>query len=753
VQCNKESTVHDIATFTLEEKARLVFGADFWTTVGLEAKGVAPAVLTDGPHGLRKQVGDADHLGLLASIPATAFPTAAATGCSWDPSLLARMGSALAKECRVADVDILLGPGVNMKRSPLGGRNFEYFSEDPLLAGELGAAWVEGLQSGGVGASVKHFAANSQETDRMRISAEVDERTLREIYLPAFERIVTQASPATIMCSYNRVNGVLASEHRWLLTDVLRGEWGHGGYVVSDWGATADPVAALAAGLDLTMPSTGDAGPATVVDAVREGRLPESVLDAAVTRILRVHEQLRTSRSHVAAFDTDEHHALAQEIATESAVLLTNDGVLPLTATGGAIAVLGAFATSPRYQGGGSSHVNPTRIDEPLDAITSATMRPVRHAQGYRLDGARDEVLLAEAVAAAAAAEVVVLMLGLPEHLESEGWDRDNIELPEVQRELFAAVAHVNPRVVVVLSHGAVVSLQGVTEHASAILDMGLSGQAGGSALAQLLFGEAEPGGRLAETVPWRLSHTPAYVNWPGQGGKVYYGERLYIGYRWYDATDRDVAFPFGHGMSYSTFARELLDVEVRDASKPEAIVRVRVTNVGARTGSDVVQVYVGDPVCSVDRPVRELRAFAKVRLAPGESTVVELALTARAFAYWGSNGWMVEPGEYVIEAGASSRDVYGSRTVTLDVPPVIRALDVNSTVAEWLAHPTGARLLAETAQDNTAALALLADDEFAGMAAQMPLVKIADFSEPGQGNARITSLLKRLEPESVAMG
>ena len=533
--------MYDIASLTLEEKARLVFGADFWTTVALEDKGVPSVMLTDGPHGLRKQTGETDHLGLNASVPATAFPTAAATGSSWDPELLSRMGTALAAESRAADVDVLLGPGVNMKRSPLGGRNFEYFSEDPLLAGELGAAWVTGLQAGGVGASVKHFAVNSQETDRMRVSAEVDERTLREIYLPAFERVVKKAHPATVMCSYNRINGTRASEHRWLLTEVLREEWGYEGYVVSDWGATSDPVAALKAGLDLTMPSKGDAGPELVAAAVREGRLEESVLDMAVARILTVHERLRASRGETAPVDHTAHHALAREIATESAVLLTNDGILPLPTTGGAIAVLGAFATTPRYQGGGSSHVNPTALDEPLDAITKATTRTVLHSPGFRLDGERDEELFAEAVAKAADAEVVVLMLGLPEHIESEGWDRKDIDLPQVQRELFDAVSKVNPRVVVVLSHGSVVSLEGIADRAPAVLDMWLAGQAGGSAIAQLVFGEAEPGGRLAESVPWRLSHSPAYVNWPGERGVVRHGERLYIGYRWYDATERDV--------------------------------------------------------------------------------------------------------------------------------------------------------------------------------------------------------------------
>ncbi|WP_062299341.1 beta-glucosidase family protein [Demequina maris] len=743
----------DISTLTLEEKARLVFGADFWTTVGIPDKGIPAALLTDGPHGLRKQAEGADHLGINQSVPATAFPTAAATGSSWNRALLSRMGAALAAECRREEVDVLLGPGVNMKRSPLGGRNFEYFSEDPLLAGELGAAWISGLQALGVGASVKHFAANSQETDRMRVSAEVDERTLREIYLPAFERVVKQAQPATVMCSYNRINGVRASEHRWLLTDVLRDEWGYEGYVVSDWGATWDPVAALKAGLDLTMPSTGEAGPATVVAAVRDGSLDEAVLDQAVQRIVDVHARLRAARTAEAPFDVDAHHALAREIAADSAVLLANEGdLLPLAHAGGEIAVLGPFATAPRYQGAGSSHVNPTRLDEPLAAIAAATGRDVTYAPAFRLDGEGDGTMLAAAVDAAARAEVVVLMLGLPDAVESEGWDREHMDLPQVQLDTLAAVAAANPRVVVVLSHGSVVSLEDVVGKAPAILDMWLAGQAGGSALAQILFGDAEPGGRLTETVPWRLQHTPAYVNWPGGDKVVRHGERVYIGYRWYDATDRDVAFPFGHGLSYTTFAHELLAVDVPDAGVAAATVRVSVTNTGARRGSDVVQVYVGDPVAGVDRPVRELRAFEKVTLDPGESTVVTLELDERAFAYWGAAGWTVEPGDYVIEVGRSSRDIVAARTIALDVPPVTPALDIDSNYGDWLAHPEGAQVLAEVASAGASegGASLFEDEAMAGMMLQMPMVKIADFTAPGRGRETVERMLEALQRVSV---
>ncbi|MDN4473892.1 beta-glucosidase family protein [Demequina zhanjiangensis] len=741
----------DVADLTLEEKARIVFGADFWTTMGIPDKGVESAMLTDGPHGLRKQVAGNDHLGINESVPATAFPTAAATGSSWNPALLSRMGAALARECRVEDVDVLLGPGVNMKRSPLGGRNFEYFAEDPLLAGELGAAWINGIQALGVGASVKHFAVNNQETDRMRVSAEVDDRTLREIYLPAFERVVKKSQPATVMCSYNRINGVRASENHWLLTEVLREEWGYEGYVVSDWGATWNPVRALQAGLDLTMPSTGEAGPATVVAAVKDGSLDEAVLDQAVQRILDVHDRLRADRTTEVEFDVDAHHELAREVAADSAVLLQNEGgLLPLPQEGGTLAVLGPFATAPRYQGAGSSHVVPTRLDEPLAAIAETTGRDVVHAPAFRLDGEADADLLAVAVDAARSADTVVLMLGLPDAVESEGWDREHMDLPAVQLEVLAAVAAVNPRVVVVLEHGAVVSLEDVVGKAPAILDMWLAGQAGGSALAQILFGLAEPGGRLAETVPWKLAHTPAHVNWPGGDKVVRHGERIYIGYRWYDATDRDVAFPFGHGLSYTSFEHVLEGVDLPDAGVAAATVRVRVINTGERQGTDVVQIYVGDPVAAVDRPVRELRAFAKVSLAPGESTVVALELDDRAFAYWGADGWIVEPGEYTIEVGRSSRDIVATATLTLDVPPLVPTLDIDSNLGDWAAHPVGAKVLEDFgAKSRESGPSLMDDPEMAGMMLQMPMIKVADFVAPGHGHETVEGMLAELSSRS----
>jgi beta-glucosidase len=714
---------------TLAEKAAFLTGATAWTTPGLPRLGVPPLTLTDGPHGVRKQLPGARLMDLDQSEPATAFPAASATGCSWDPALLAEIGAALAAESRALGTDVLLGPGVNIKRSPLCGRNFEYFSEDPVLSGELAAAWVRGLQDGGAGACVKHFAANNQETDRMRVSAEVDERTLREIYLPAFERVVTRAQPATVMCSYNRLNGIPASEHRWLLTEVLRAEWGFGGFTVSDWGAVTDRVAALAAGLDLQMPADGGPAAAALVAAVSAGTLPEAVLDRAVERILRVTARLTGPRGDSRpAVDHERHHALARRAAAGSAVLLTNeDEFLPLDpAAGGTLAVIGEFARTPRYQGGGSSQVVPTRLDSALAEITAAVAgrRDVVFAPGFTLDGAPSPELLAGAVAAARSAADVVMFLGLPEAAESEGFDRTAIGLPATQLDVLRAVAAVSQRVAVVLSNGGVVATRPVTEQARAVLEMWLPGQAGGGAAADLLFGAAEPGGRLAETIPLALSDNPSYVNFPGAAGRVRYGERIYVGYRWYDKVARDVAHPFGHGLSYTTFAYSGLQVEVPDPARPAAVVRFTLANTGRRAGSEVAQVYVSDPEASADRPERELKAFRKVRLAPGESCLVELALTERDFAFWDEQrrGWTAEPGTFRIAVGASSRDLRLTAEIELTPPLPPTPLTLDSTIGEWLAAPSGRdALMAALAAAPGGTGEIVIDDSMLAMAAPVP--------------------------------
>ncbi len=732
-----------LAELTLEEKAALTSGSDFWHTEGVERLGVPQVMVTDGPHGLRKQAEDADHLGIGSSVPATCFPPAAALASTWDVELLGRVGRALGRETRANDVAVLLGPGVNMKRSPLCGRNFEYFSEDPALAGDLGAALVAGIQSEGVGTSLKHYAANNQETDRMRVSAEVDERTLREIYLPAFERVVTRAQPWTVMCSYNRVNGTYASQDHWLLTEVLRDEWGFEGLVVSDWGAVVDRVAAVAAGLDLEMPATGGRTDALVVDAVKSGRLDEAVLDVAVRRVLTMIAKAQPAPAEPGAFDVDQHHALAREAAADGSVLLKNaevDGapVLPLSREAAARAVVvGEFARTPRYQGAGSSQVNPTRLDDALTALRDATGADLPFAAGFSVAGVTDgtaapadAVLLDEAVAVARGAGTVLLFLGLPAPDESEGYDRTHLDLPANQLAVLRAVAAVNDRVVVVLANGSAVSV-GWQDDAAAVLETWLGGQAGGSAVADLLLGVRNPSGRLAETIPHRVEDTPAFGNFPGDNGTVRYGEGVLIGYRWYDTRLLDVAFPFGHGLSYTTFGYSDVTATVSGEGASSSVdVAVTVTNTGPVAGAETVQVYVGDPEAAVLRPVRELKAFAKVALEPGEARTLAFTLSARDLSYWhpGLRRWVVGGGRTVVEVGASSRDVRG--TVELDVTgeALWGTLTADDTVGEWLAHPVGAEVLGESFATATGQL----DATMLAMIGDMPMRVIASFGMGG---------------------
>jgi beta-glucosidase len=682
----------DPAGLPLETKAALLSGQDFWSTPPVEEAGLPSVVLADGPHGVRRQEGDLDRIGLLPSLPATCFPPAVGVGSSWDPSVAERIGAAIGREARALGVPVVLGPGVNIKRSPLGGRNFEYYSEDPLLTGVLGAAHVRGQQAAGAGASVKHFAANNQETERMQVSADVDERTLREIYLPAFERIVTEARPATVMCAYNRVNGVYASQHRWLLTEVLREQWGFEGVVVSDWGAVDDRVAALAAGLDLQMPGDRGAGNRRVVEAVRAGELDEALVDRSVRRVAALADLVAEPTG---GFDADAHHALARELAAQCAVLLKNDGgVLPL-APGTRVAVVGEFARTPRYQGGGSSHVNATRVDDALTALREA-LPTVSFAPGFDLDGSADDAALREeAVALARDADVTVVFAGLAESDESEGFDRTTIDLPAAQVALIRAVAGVAARTVVVLSSGGIVSLEGWHDDVDAVLAGFLLGQAGGGALADLLTGAVSPSGRLAETIPLRLEDTPSHLTFPGEQGHVRYGEGVMVGYRHHTTLDRPVRYPFGHGLGYPTV--ETSDLRVTATGDDSATVSVAVTNTGERAGRHVVQVYVATTAGPVRRPARELRAFTKVLLGPGESRTVELALDRRAFAYWDvrEGGWVVAPGEYTVQVCASAAEVLAQETLTLPGDPLVPELTLASSVAEWVTHPVvGAQLL-----------------------------------------------------------
>jgi beta-glucosidase len=746
-----------LAELTLEEKALLCLGADFWHTAPVERLGIPAIMVSDGPHGLRKQPDEADHVGISGSVPATCFPTACALASSWNPELVRRVGAALGREARDQGVAVVLGPGINLKRSPLCGRNFEYFSEDPLVSGVLGAAMIDGIQGQGVGACLKHYAANNQETDRLRVSAEVDERTLRELYLAGFEHAVIQARPWTVMCAYNKVNGTYASEHHWLLDTVLRGQWGFDGLVVSDWGAVHDRVAALAAGLDLEMPPNLGVSDAAIVAAVRAGQLDERVLDAAVARVLQLVDRATATTEPPPEVDVDAHHALVRAAATECAVLLKNqDRLLPLHPTAGdTIAVVGEFARTPRYQGAGSSQVNPTRVDVALDELRAAVPEGVEvaFAAGYGLDtGDHDQELADEAVALAGRATVVVAFLGLPAADESEGFDRSHMDLPANQTALLARLADTNPNLAVVLANGSAVRLSDWDRHAKAVLECWLSGQAAGGAAADLLLGLANPSGRLAETLPLRLEDTPSYLNFPGEAGHVRYGEGIFVGYRGYDQLDRQVSYPFGHGLSYTSFDYADLTTNLSGhAEDGDLVVEVtcRVTNTGDRRGAEVVQLYVGDPQASVARPPRELKAFAKVDLDPGQTAVVELAVGARDLSWWSTtlHDWVLEGGEFVLAVGASSRDLRLTTTVDIAAPPPPARLDGMSTLQEWLADPTGSALLraAVGTDDQGRPNGILGNAELLPVIGNFPISSMAAFPGLGITHELVRSLIGRV--------
>lgn len=768
-----------VAQMTLEEKAGLTSGLDFWHTKGVARLGVQPVMMTDGPHGLRKELPSSSHADIGRSVPATCFPPAATLGSTWDPALIERLGEALGAEARANDVAVVLGPGVNMKRSPLCGRNFEYFAEDPLLAGEAGAAIVAGIQSQGVGASLKHFAANNQETDRMRVDAQVSERALREIYLPAFERVVKKSRPWTVMCSYNKVNGSYASQNPWLLTTVLRQEWGFGGMVVSDWGAVDQRVPGLTAGLDLQMPAADGVTDAQIVAAIRAGDLDEAVLDAAATRvltmILRGHDTLDAAGY---SYDAQAHHALAREAAAAGTVLLRNDEVagvpvLPLNpavfSPQAPLVVIGEFARTPRYQGAGSSQINPTRLDTAVDALALALgAGAVRFEPGYRLAQAAGrpgqehsgDDLLAAAVDAARDATAVVIV-GLPQAAESEGYDRQDMDLPAEQIALVRAVSQVARRTVVVLVNGSAVSVSDWDRCADALVECWLGGQAGGAAIADVLTGAVAPSGHLAESIPLRLSDLPAQLNFPGTDSVVRYGEDIFIGYRGLDAMDAAVAYPFGHGLTYTSF--ELRQATVRSAAEQDGVhineqtgeeevvatVHARLVNTGHRTGAQVVQVYVGRAGASrVARAPRELRGFTKVVLEPGASRDIELPLTRRGFSYWDAidHSWQVEAGDYEVSVGFSSRDLAFVLPLRVHAPALIRPLSADSTLGEWLNHPVGKPMM--LAELPAFAAALDADPGIATAQAATPANRLAAFLGPDfDQDAYLRLVLKLLRP------
>ena len=642
-----------IAKLNLEQKCALLSGAGTFTTRGCPKAGVPSITLSDGPNGVRKQAGAADHLGLNPSVPATCFPTAATVACSWDPALGEEIGRAMGEEAAAQEVAVLLGPGLNTKRSPLCGRNFEYFSEDPYLSGKMAAAYVRGIQSEGIAACPKHFAVNSQELRRMASDSVLDERTLRELYLTGFEIVVKEAAPKTIMSSYNLVNGTYANENAHLLQDILRRDWGFSGAVVTDWGGSNDHALGVKNGSTLEMPAPGGDAVRELLAAVQSGKITEADVDARLDELLTlVLDTSAAVQKHSRSFDADAHHALARRAAAESAVLLKNDGgILPLAA-GARVAVIGDFAETPRYQGAGSSAVNSIKVDTLLDCLAQSGLQCAGFAAGFDRQGRPDAAKKAQAVALAQKADTVLLCLGLDEIKESEGLDRVDMQLADNQIELLQAVEQANPNTVVILNAGASLETPWLA-HCRALVYGALGGQAGAGAMVDVLTGKVNPGGKLAETWANAYAETPAKDNFAGAGRTVQYREGLYVGYRYYQTAGVPVAFPFGYGLSYTSFAYS--DLKVTADS-----VTLTVTNTGARDGAEIVQVYIAKPGAEIFRPVQELKAFARVPLAARESRTVTLPLDDKAFRYWNTStdGWEIEDGRYGVRVGASSADI-----------------------------------------------------------------------------------------------
>ncbi|MGG3674721.1 glycoside hydrolase family 3 C-terminal domain-containing protein [Bacillus nitratireducens] len=652
-----------ISQMTLEEKASLCSGLDFWNTKGIERLGIPSIMVTDGPHGLRKQAEGADHLGIYNSIPSTCFPSAVGLASTWNKDLINQVGVALGEECQAENVGVLLGPGANIKRSPLCGRNFEYFSEDPYLSSQMAANHVKGVQSQGIGTSLKHFAANNQEHRRMSVDAIVDERTLREIYLASFEDVIKEAQPWTVMSAYNKINGEYASENNYLLNDILKDEWGFEGFVVSDWGAVNERVASLANGLELEMPSSFGIGEKKIIDAVNGGELSEEKLDQSVERLLNIIFKAVDNQLENAVYSKDAHHQLAREVASESMVMLKNeDSILPLKKEG-TVAIIGEFAKQPRYQGGGSSHINPTKLESILEEIemVSGEKTNILFEQGYNLASDDvDENMINEAKKIAESADTVVLFVGLPDRYESEGFDRKHLQMPENHVQLIEAIAEVQSNIVVVLSNGAPIEMPWIGK-VKGILEGYLGGQALGGAIADLLFGDANPSGKLAETFPKVLSDNPSYLNFPGEGDKVEYKEGVFVGYRYYDKKNVEPLFPFGFGLSYTNFEYSNLSVDKKEIKDTETVsVTVNVKNIGSTVGKEIVQLYIKDVESTMIRPEKELKGFEKVELQPGEEKTVNFTLNKRSFAYYNVElkDWHVETGEFEILVGKSSREI-----------------------------------------------------------------------------------------------
>ena len=753
-----------LQTLTLEEKASLCQGASFWFTKGIPEKGVPAIMMTDGPHGLRKQTGETDHLGINKSVPATCFPSSAAVCNSWDEGLMRQIGAALGEECKQEQVAVLLGPGANLKRSPLCGRNFEYFSEDPYLSSHMAKSHIQGVQSQGVGTSLKHFALNNQETRRMTVDVRVDERTLRETYLASFETAVREGKPWTIMGAYNKVNGTYCCENSHLLRHILRGEWGYDGVVLSDWGAANDDAKAIAAGFDLRMPYAGESKTQAIVQAVQEGRLSQSDLDAAVLRLLKLALRGDANRCEGFRCDAAAPPELAIRAAAESAVLLKNEGgVLPLPRNA-RLAVVGGLAKTMRYQGGGSSHVNPT-FHRDLMTVLAEEYPDVKvtFARGYRLKKDEvDEAFAAQALANAAAADAVVYCMGLPNGWESEGFDRTHLRLPDNQIDLLNRLAALGKPVVVFLFTGAPV-LTGWADKANALFAMYTAGQGVAEAMARLLFGQANPCGKLSETWPLALEHTPCSLTYP-QKETAPYPESVFVGYRYYEKKRLPVAYPFGFGLSYTSWQYSNLRLDKTQMRDTDTLtVQLDVTNTGHLPGREIVELYVGNAPASVPRPVKELRGFAKVFCAPGQTETVTFTLDKRSFAYYHVelHDWYAESGTYEILAAASSRDIRLRAAVRVaSTQPVPKTYDRFVTMGELMTLPAGRAVVqgmmagyqmpAISEEERQRRLNDEEDTEdvamdYAAMGMDMPLCKVADMSGGAMTEETVQAIVEAL--------
>ena len=739
-----------VSEMTLEEKAGMCSGLDFWHLKEVEHLGIPKVMVSDGPHGLRKQDEKGDHLGINDSIKAVCFPPAVLSACSFDRGLMEEMGKAIGREAQANDVSVVLGPAVNINRAPLCGRNFEYYSEDPYLAGEIAAAFVKGVQSQHVGTSIKHFAANNQEYRRMSSSSEVDERTLREIYFPAFETAVKKAQPYTFMCSYNQINGTFASENKWLLTDVLRGEWGFKGYVMSDWGAVNDRVKGLEAGLELEMPASGGDNDSMIVKAVKDGALEEKILDQAVERILRIIFEYADHRKPQ-EFTMEKDHEEAQHIAEESMVLLKNENhILPLK-TSEKAAFIGGFARNPRFQGGGSSHINCFKTTNVLDSVPCDAQ--VVYAEGFPADrDFYDKALADEAVKAAAEADKAVIFAGLPESFESEGYDRSHMRLPECQNRLITEILKVQPNTVIVLHNGSPVEMPWLGE-IKGLLETYLGGQAGGAAAANILYGKINPSGKLAETMPLKLSDNPSYLNFGG-GEKVEYREGIFVGYRYYDTKEMDVAFPFGYGLSYTTFAYSNLKLSMENPTEKDTVmVSADITNTGKSAGKEVVQLYIRDLTGSAIRPEKELKGFEKVFLEPGETKTVTMELNKRSFAWYNTelHDWFAASGDYEILVGASSRDIRLTETLHLNSSQRLPMhVHMNTTLGDLLRNPETAEAAKKLIQKylsgeagSEAASEAVSEEMTMAMTDSMPLRALMGFA--GVSRKELDSVIEKL--------